>query len=262
VRRNGKVSTETVHLISSQPLETLTAEGLQSLKRDYWGIESALHYRLDEVLDEDRSRVRKPKSAHVLGMFRRLAVSIAIPWLEKKRQTRKRASTRDFHEGAGQKSYSDYLRKAEPYFFGCEMSSVIDTGAMPKSTPSDDRRAILQQMAELQSMERGTLSEEYRERPDGSGGTVRLGPYFKHQVWEGGSNTSRRVPVEEVPQLRQDIENHQRFAELADSYAHLTIEQTRARRSQVKMGADPDAKKNSRRKSAPKASAKPKPSSA
>jgi hypothetical protein len=31
-----------VHLISSQPLETLTAEGLQSLKRDDQGLESAL----------------------------------------------------------------------------------------------------------------------------------------------------------------------------------------------------------------------------
>jgi len=55
-----------------------------------------LHYRLDEVMDEDRSRVRTPKAAHVLGMFRRLAVSLAIPWLNQKRKTRKRASTRDF----------------------------------------------------------------------------------------------------------------------------------------------------------------------
>jgi hypothetical protein len=138
---------------------------------------------------------------------------------------------------------------------------MIDTMPMPKSTPSDDRPAILQQMAELQSMERGTLSEEYRERPDGSGRTVRLGPYFKHQVWEGGSNKSRRVPAEEVPQLREDLENHQRFAALADSYVELTVEQTRIRRSQGKAGADPDAKKNSSKKSTPKASAKPKPSS-
>jgi hypothetical protein len=98
VRRNGKVSTETVHLISSRSLETLPAEGLQKLKRDYWSIESALHSRLDEALDEDRSRVRKPKSAHVLGMFRRLAVSLTISWLARKTHTRKRASTRDFHD--------------------------------------------------------------------------------------------------------------------------------------------------------------------
>jgi predicted transposase YbfD/YdcC len=98
VRRDGKLTTETVHLISSVPTENLSASGLQSAKRDYWSIESALHYRLDEVLDEDKSRVRTPKAAHILGMFRRLAVSLAIPWLKKKKLTRKRASTRDFHD--------------------------------------------------------------------------------------------------------------------------------------------------------------------
>jgi hypothetical protein len=56
------------------------------------------HYRLDDTFDEDRSRVRTPKSAHVLGMFRRLAVSIALPWVKEKKQTRKRTSTRDFHD--------------------------------------------------------------------------------------------------------------------------------------------------------------------
>lgn len=87
-----------MHLVSSVAQEALPAAALQGAKRDYWKIESALHYRLDEVLDEDKSRVRTPKAAYVLGMFRRLAVSFAIPWLEKKKQTRKRASTRDFHD--------------------------------------------------------------------------------------------------------------------------------------------------------------------
>jgi hypothetical protein len=98
VRRNGKLSAETVHLISSLPPEALPAERLQKAKRDYWSIESALHYRLDEVLLEDKSRVRTPKSAHVLGMFRRLALSMAIPWIEKRKRTRRRTSTRDFQD--------------------------------------------------------------------------------------------------------------------------------------------------------------------
>jgi hypothetical protein len=132
---------------------------------------------------------------------------------------------------------------------------------MPKSNPTSDPAVLLQQMAELHSMERGTLSEEFRERPDGTGGTIRLGPYFKHQVWEAGGNKSRRVPVQEVAELRQDLQNHQRFTELADSYVELTIAQTRAKRAQAKAGADPDAKKNSRRKSTLKASVKPKRSS-
>ena len=122
VRRHGKVRIETVHLISSRPLETLSAEDLQSIKRDYWSIESAFHYRLDEVLDEDRSRVRKPKSAHILGMFRRLAVSIAIPWLEKKRLTRKRASTRDFH---------DHLRAANARIAHSFVTAISPTSWLP-----------------------------------------------------------------------------------------------------------------------------------
>jgi len=98
VRRNGKKTKETVYLISSRSQGSLPASDFEALKRDYWMIESALHYRLDEVLDEDRSRVRTPKAAHVLGMFRRLAVSMAIPWLQKKKRVRSRASSRDFHD--------------------------------------------------------------------------------------------------------------------------------------------------------------------
>src|SRR5260221_2808978 len=110
---------------------------------------------------------------------------------------------------------------------------------MPKPHPTPDRSVLLQHMAEISSMERGTLSEEYRERPDGAGGTVRRGPYFKHQVWEAGANHSRRVLAEEVPALRQDLENHQRFAALADAYTELTVQETRTRRAQTQAGADP-----------------------
>lgn len=131
---------------------------------------------------------------------------------------------------------------------------------MQKHSSSSEFPAILQQMASLQSMERGTLSEEYRERADGSGGKEKVGPYFKHQIWEAGANRSRRVPSEEAPRLREDIENHKHFAELADSYVNLAIEHSRARRSPTKAGADPDAKKNFRKKSRPKASRKRKPS--
>lgn len=132
---------------------------------------------------------------------------------------------------------------------------------MPKQHPTPERAALLQEMAQLTSMERGTLSEEYRERPDGAGGTVRLGPYFKHQVWEAGVNQSRRVPAQEVPALRQDLENHQRFTALASAVIEQTVQETRARRAAASAGADPEAKKNSRPTARTKVSAKPKPSS-
>jgi hypothetical protein len=39
-----------------------------------------------------------PRAAHVLGMFRRLTVSFALPWLTERKRTHPRASTRDFHD--------------------------------------------------------------------------------------------------------------------------------------------------------------------
>ncbi len=77
VRRHGQKSTETVYLISSLSLEQLDARGWLQLKRGYWVIESRLHHALDISLDEDRSRVRDANAALVLGMFRRLVVSVA-----------------------------------------------------------------------------------------------------------------------------------------------------------------------------------------
>ncbi len=77
VRRNGKKSTELVYLISSLTLEQLDARGWLKLKRGYWVIESRLHHALDVSLDEDRSRVRHKNAALLLGLFRRLVVSIA-----------------------------------------------------------------------------------------------------------------------------------------------------------------------------------------
>jgi hypothetical protein len=64
-------------LISSLTLEQLDAAGWIKLKRGYWVIESRLHHALDISLDEDRSRVRQPNAALVLGMMRRLVVSVA-----------------------------------------------------------------------------------------------------------------------------------------------------------------------------------------
>ena len=77
VRRHGKKSTETVYLISSLTLEQLDAAGWLKHKRGHWVIESRRHHALDVSLDEDRSRVRQPNAALVLGMFRRLVVSVA-----------------------------------------------------------------------------------------------------------------------------------------------------------------------------------------
>jgi hypothetical protein len=98
VRRNGKKSTETVYLISSLTFEELDALGWIKLKRGYWVIESRLHHALDVSLDEDRSRVRNSNAALVLGMFRRLVVSVAQAAIAEVQTKKTRWSVRRFQQ--------------------------------------------------------------------------------------------------------------------------------------------------------------------
>lgn len=95
-------------------------------------------------------------------------------------------------------------------------------------------------MGEIETMSRGRLTEEYRERHE-NGKTVRLGPYYKHQVWENGRNKSRRVKADEAQQLREGIEGLDKFKELSNEYIEATIELP-----QQGDKDETDSKKNSR----------------
>jgi len=86
VKRNGKWSSEVVYLVSSFTLEELQAQGMLSLKRGYWVVESRLHHCLDITLLEDQSRVRTPGAARVLGSIRRVVVSLANAAVNRKRK--------------------------------------------------------------------------------------------------------------------------------------------------------------------------------
>ena len=87
------------------------------------------------------------------------------------------------------------------------------------------RGQILQQMAQLETMEYGSLHAEYR--PAAGGGTT--GPYYKHQVWEQGKNLSQRIPAAEAPALQTALTNRQRCEALVQEYIALTVQQTRRR---------------------------------
>jgi hypothetical protein len=78
----------------------LDAAGFLKLKRGYWVIESRLHHALDVTLREDHSRVRNPKAAFALSLFRRVVVSFAQVWLTECRKVnpKSRATTRKFQQ--------------------------------------------------------------------------------------------------------------------------------------------------------------------
>lgn len=103
---------------------------------------------------------------------------------------------------------------------------------MSKTTESiARRREILSQLAGLTSIERGTLKEEYRERPAASGrGVIRTGPYYKHQCWERGANRSSRIPASEVENFRKDLDRGLEFGRLVEELASLAIDAAREQR--------------------------------
>ena len=117
-------------------------------------------------------------------------------------------------------------------------------------TTSPAIKAILTEMGTITTMERGTLSEEYRSVAASAGGAaLRLGPYYKLQAWEKGRNASRRVPAAEVPAVREDLANYERFTELSEAFVEETIARTRARRrGGAALEEGGAAKKNSTKK--------------
>jgi hypothetical protein len=101
------------------------------------------------------------------------------------------------------------------------------------------RQSLLEQMGEIETMHRGRLSEEYRERQQ-NGETIRLGPYYKYQEWKDGRNRSRRIKAEEVEVLREGIEGMDKFKALAADYIDTTVALTEQRNEE-----GTDSKKNS-----------------
>ena len=94
----GKASDKSWPVLTSADPKAWNAKDLLQCRRDYWGIEGVFHQRLDASLDEDRSRVRTARGLTVLGMFRRLAVSLATAWLACPRRRKQKKSTRDFQD--------------------------------------------------------------------------------------------------------------------------------------------------------------------
>lgn len=70
----GKVSTETVYLITSLPPADAPPERLLALNRAHWAIENKLHHVRDVSMDEDRCRVRA--GARALSGVRNTALAI------------------------------------------------------------------------------------------------------------------------------------------------------------------------------------------
>ena len=90
-RRLGQqADTKIEYLVTSRTANQLGVEQFLNLDRDYWGVESGLHQRLDCSGFEDRVRVRHKGAIHILGLFSRVGVALFVSWAKAQRLVRER----------------------------------------------------------------------------------------------------------------------------------------------------------------------------
>ncbi len=82
-KRHPAEGIETEYLLCSRSAAQMSAEQMLQADRQYWGIETGLHLRLDVIAGEDRSRVRNRTSALNLAVIRRAVVSVALYWIKR-----------------------------------------------------------------------------------------------------------------------------------------------------------------------------------
>jgi len=87
----GRMTEETVFLLTSLSKEQADERRLAELVRSHWAIANQLHWRRDWTFDEDRCRIRHPNGTQVMAALRNLATA----WSARRRDLppRKRAAT-------------------------------------------------------------------------------------------------------------------------------------------------------------------------
>src|SRR6266478_6947968 len=95
------------------------------------------------------------------------------------------------------------------------------------STPTiqQERSRILEEMAHIDRMIRGHVSQQTYQKKRGDK-TLTQGPYFLLQRRENGKNNCQRVGAEELDAIVAGVEGYHRFQELAERYALLTEQLT------------------------------------
>lgn len=88
-----------------------------------------------------------------------------------------------------------------------------------------ERTKILEEIARIDSMVRGHLSQQTLHRKSSSG-TASYGPYHILQRHEKGTNNCQRISDEELEFITQAVQGHARFQELTRRYAELTEQLT------------------------------------
>ena len=88
------------------------------------------------------------------------------------------------------------------------------------------RSGLLEEIAQIQHLRRGQLSEQYYKKTDAKGRKTRQGPYYVWQAWIKGNKRSVRIGRDDVGQVRKEVEAYQRYRDLCEQLADVTEEMT------------------------------------
>lgn len=100
-RQHAGRQNETVGLITDLSPQQLPAPEWLRANRQGWGIENGTHQRLDVSLNDDRCRVRNPNGLWILGMLRRLVISLFMHWRARHSKPQHQSLT-DFQAAMGE----------------------------------------------------------------------------------------------------------------------------------------------------------------
>jgi predicted transposase YbfD/YdcC len=76
-KHKGRTRQVIYGLTSLTPIEA-SPERLLALVRQYWGIESGLHYRRDVTLHEDATRLTVGKAGHIMAILNNIVIGLAL----------------------------------------------------------------------------------------------------------------------------------------------------------------------------------------
>lgn len=99
---------ETVGLLTDLDPDELPPRLWPEANRQGWGIENGNHQRLDVSLNDDRCRVRSTNGLWILGMMRRLVISLFMGWRHRQRKPHFQSLT-DFQAAMGEDNLAQAL---------------------------------------------------------------------------------------------------------------------------------------------------------
>ena len=108
-RQRAGRQNETVGLLTDLTPDELPPRQWLQANRQGWGIENGSHQRLDVSLNDDRCRVRSTNGLWILGMLRRLVISLFMEWRHRQPKPHHKHLT-DFQAAMGEDNLAKALR--------------------------------------------------------------------------------------------------------------------------------------------------------